>query len=38
MDGLNRVWASQAALPTAAELERPADWLARVGPAPAAAA
>jgi coenzyme F420 biosynthesis associated uncharacterized protein len=38
MDGLNRVWASPEALPTPAELEHPLDWLARVGPAPAAAA
>ena len=38
MDGLNRVWASPEALPTPAELENPLDWLARVGPAPAAAA
>jgi uncharacterized protein (DUF2342 family) len=29
MDGLNQVWASPEALPTLAELERPADWLAR---------
>jgi coenzyme F420 biosynthesis associated uncharacterized protein len=38
MDGLNRVWASPEALPTPAELEAPLEWLARVGPAPAAAA
>jgi uncharacterized protein (DUF2342 family) len=29
MDGLNRVWAGPEALPTLAELEKPADWLAR---------
>jgi coenzyme F420 biosynthesis associated uncharacterized protein len=38
MEGLNRVWRSPDALPSASELERPADWLGRVGPAPAAAA
>jgi coenzyme F420 biosynthesis associated uncharacterized protein len=38
MEALNRVWASPEALPTEAELERPLEWLARVGPAPAAAA
>ena len=38
MEALNRVWASPESLPTAAELEHPLDWLARVGPAPAAAA
>jgi putative hydrolase len=32
--GLNRVWVEPAALPTLAELERPAEWLARVAPAP----
>jgi coenzyme F420 biosynthesis associated uncharacterized protein len=35
---LDRVWESPASLPTEAELEHPADWVARVGPAPAAAA
>ena len=34
---LNRVWASPESLPTAAELERPQDWIARTGRAPAAA-
>jgi uncharacterized protein (DUF2342 family) len=29
IEGLNRVWAGPEALPTLAELERPADWLAR---------
>ena len=38
MDALNRVWASPESLPTPLELEHPLDWLARVGPAPAAAA
>jgi coenzyme F420 biosynthesis associated uncharacterized protein len=38
MEALNRVWASPETLPTEAELERPLEWLARVGPAPAAAA
>jgi coenzyme F420 biosynthesis associated uncharacterized protein len=38
MEGLNRVWDSPDSLPSEGELERPADWLARVGPAPAAAA
>lgn len=32
IDGLNRVWAGPEALPTLAELERPADWLARQAP------
>lgn len=32
MAGLNRVWASPDALPTLAELDRPADWLARQAP------
>jgi coenzyme F420 biosynthesis associated uncharacterized protein len=38
IDGLNRVWGSPEALPTAEELEAPETWLERVGPAPAAAA
>jgi coenzyme F420 biosynthesis associated uncharacterized protein len=38
MEGLNRVWDSPEALPTPAELEEPAAWLERLGPAPAAAA
>jgi coenzyme F420 biosynthesis associated uncharacterized protein len=38
MEGLNRVWDSPAALPTAEELEQPQAWLERLGPAPAAAA
>jgi coenzyme F420 biosynthesis associated uncharacterized protein len=38
LEALNRVWASPQALPTAAELEAPRDWLERLGPAPAAAA
>jgi coenzyme F420 biosynthesis associated uncharacterized protein len=38
IDGLNRVWESPEALPTAGELEEPSAWLERVGPAPAAAA
>jgi coenzyme F420 biosynthesis associated uncharacterized protein len=38
IDGLNRVWESPEALPTAQELEAPEAWLDRVGPAPAAAA
>jgi uncharacterized protein (DUF2342 family) len=29
IEGLNRVWAGPEALPTLAELERPADWVAR---------
>ncbi len=29
IDGLNRVWVGPEALPTLAELEHPADWLAR---------
>jgi coenzyme F420 biosynthesis associated uncharacterized protein len=29
IEGLNRVWVGPEALPTLAELERPADWLAR---------
>jgi uncharacterized protein (DUF2342 family) len=38
IEGLNRVWDSPDALPTTEELEDPAAWLQRVGPAPAAAA
>jgi coenzyme F420 biosynthesis associated uncharacterized protein len=38
IEGLNRVWESPEALPTEAELEEPAAWLERLGPAPAAAA
>jgi coenzyme F420 biosynthesis associated uncharacterized protein len=38
MEALNRVWESPGALPSQDELERPADWLERLGPAPAAAA
>jgi coenzyme F420 biosynthesis associated uncharacterized protein len=38
MEALNRVWESPEALPTAEELEQPAMWLSRLGPAPAAAA
>jgi coenzyme F420 biosynthesis associated uncharacterized protein len=38
MEGLNRVWGSPEALPSAEELEAPDTWLERVGPAPAAAA
>jgi len=38
IDGLNRVWESPEALPTAEELEAPEAWLERLGPAPAAAA
>jgi uncharacterized protein (DUF2342 family) len=30
MDALNRVWSAPEALPTAAELEAPAVWLARL--------
>jgi len=35
---LDRVWEAPGSLPSAWELEHPADWVARVGPAPAAAA
>jgi coenzyme F420 biosynthesis associated uncharacterized protein len=35
---LDRVWEGPEALPSRSELEHPADWIARVGPAPAAAA
>jgi coenzyme F420 biosynthesis associated uncharacterized protein len=38
IEALNRVWSSPEALPTEAELDRPDEWLSRVGPAPAAAA
>src|SRR5919106_895199 len=38
IEGLNRVWDAPESLPTAAELEEPAAWLERLGPAPAAAA
>jgi coenzyme F420 biosynthesis associated uncharacterized protein len=31
MAGFNRVWTSPETLPTRAELENPADWLARIG-------
>ena len=37
VEGLNRVWAEPAALPSLMELESPATWLARQGEAPAAA-
>jgi coenzyme F420 biosynthesis associated uncharacterized protein len=35
---LNRVWDSPESLPTQSELDHPAEWLTRVGPAPAPAA
>jgi coenzyme F420 biosynthesis associated uncharacterized protein len=35
---LDRVWEAPGSLPSAWELQHPADWVARVGPAPAAAA
>jgi coenzyme F420 biosynthesis associated uncharacterized protein len=38
IEGLNLVWGSPEALPTADELDAPEAWLERVGPAPAAAA
>jgi coenzyme F420 biosynthesis associated uncharacterized protein len=38
IEALNRVWSSPEALPTPHELDHPLEWLARVGPAPAAAA
>jgi coenzyme F420 biosynthesis associated uncharacterized protein len=38
MEALNRVWGSPEALPSERELARPADWVERVGSAPAAAA
>ena len=34
IEGLDRVWAEPAALPSTAELERPQDWIARVHAAP----
>ena len=37
IEGLNRVWGSPEALPTAAELEHPAGWLERTKAAPTAA-
>ncbi|GHI15685.1 hypothetical protein Scinn_51480 [Streptomyces virginiae] len=30
MEGFNRVWTSPNTLPTKAEIDRPADWVARV--------
>jgi putative hydrolase len=38
IEALNRVWSAPSSLPSPDELEHPLDWLARVGPAPAAAA
>jgi coenzyme F420 biosynthesis associated uncharacterized protein len=35
---LDRVWEAPGFLPSTSELEHPADWVARLGPAPAAAA
>jgi uncharacterized protein (DUF2342 family) len=35
---LDRVWEAPDSLPSPRELDHPAEWLARVGPAPAAAA
>ena len=32
MSGFNRVWESEGNLPSAAEVTRPDDWLARVAP------
>ena len=32
IEGLNRVWASPAALPTASELQHPGQWLKRTEP------
>jgi coenzyme F420 biosynthesis associated uncharacterized protein len=32
IEGLNRVWSSPEALPTASELQHPAEWLARTEP------
>jgi putative hydrolase len=37
MDALNRVWDSPESLPSAAELDRPMQWLERLGPTPLAA-
>ncbi len=37
MELLNRVWDSPESLPNSAELERPQDWIARTGRAPAPA-
>ena len=36
VEGLNRVWADPAALPSPAELEAPREWLERVVAAPVA--
>ena len=36
VEGLNRVWAEPAALPSPAELEAPREWLQRVVTAPVA--
>jgi len=37
MDGLNKVWTSPETLPTRDEIRKPALWLARIHPEPAAA-
>jgi coenzyme F420 biosynthesis associated uncharacterized protein len=37
IEGLNRVWSGPEAIPAPGELHRPADWLGRTAPAPAAA-
>ena len=37
MDGLNKVWTSPETLPTREEIRKPALWLARIHPEPAAA-
>ena len=37
VEGLNRVWQEPDALPSLGELERPREWMARVGLVPAAA-